>query len=464
MKHQKKSDSATAFTARGFDRAEVFSHRVCVIPKQYPDTLVLLEQQGVSEPELKAGAFYQMNLYARDVSDFPRELFTDRKLNWHNQQLGEDGLLAAASLYAQDDALTVVVMQSDLCQQLYRHPELKRTCRTQVQKRFGGWHHMLFNAILDFAFDAGFASVFTPTANWLLSRIKKPVQPDLFRRIYDSVAAHYECRKVNRNGAEYWEVPLQENADRIVRLAPSAQGASKADQRPLICVFHDIEENVDTDVTVEECADNLVRMLSIEKSRQVRATYNVVGKYFAAKRQQIWHCDNGHSIGFHSFNHDLADETQLTRCRQVDLQVKGYRPPQSKITSELTDYRLSYFNFEWFASGERSLGMKRCTLQNGLVKIPIFTDDYPIFTGQQDYAEWERRLLDCARTRNFMAFSLHDCYGKFWINHYEALLDKLAAVGSLVTAEEVSNRVFRQSCVSFPMPVHSQQEQIVLQG
>lgn len=462
MKHQKTSDSAAAFTAKGFDRAEVFGHRVCVIPKQYPDTVLLLEQQGVSEPELRAGTFYQMNLYARDVSGFPRELFTDRKLNWHNQQLGEDGLIAAASLYAQDDALTVVLMQSDLCQQLYRHAELKRTCSTQVRKRFEAWHRMLFNAVLDCALDAGFASVCTPTADLALSRIKKPVQPDLFRRIYDSVAGRYECRKIRRNRAEYWEVPLRENAERVVRLSPSAQRDAGSGSRPLICVFHDIEENVDTEVTVQECNDNLIAMLNIEKSRRVRATYNVLGTHFPAKRQQIWDCDNGHSIGFHSFNHDIADETQLTRCRQVDLQVKGYRPPQSKITSELTDYRLSYLNFEWIASGERSLGVKRCTLQNGIVKIPIFTDDYPIFTGQQDYAEWERRLLECARTRNFVAFSLHDCYGKFWIDHYDALLDKLADVGSLVTAEEVSNRVFLQHSVAFPMK--AQQEQSVLQG
>jgi hypothetical protein len=464
MKYQKTSDSAKAFAASGFDRAEVFSHRVCVIPKQYPDTLVLLGQQGILEPEVKAGAFFQMNLYARDVSEFPRELFTDRTLNWHNQQLGEDGLIAAASLYAQDDALMLILMQSDLCQQLYRHAELKRTCRTQVQKRFGAWHRMLFNAILDCALDAGFASVLTPTADWILGRIKKPVQPDLFRRIYDSVAARYECRRVTRNSAEYWEVPLQENADRVVRLAPSALAELKADEQPLICIFHDIEENVDTGVTPQECSDSLVAMLSIERSRRVRATYNVLGTLLPAKRQQIWDSDNGHAIGFHSFNHDLTGETQLTRCREVDLQVKGYRPPQSKITSELTDYRLSYLNFEWFASGERSLGVKRCTLQNGIVKIPIFTDDYPIFTGQQDYAEWERRLLECTRTRSFVAFSLHDCYGKFWINHYEALLDKLAAVGNFVTAEEMCNRVFRQNCISFPTRVHLQQEQSVSQG
>jgi hypothetical protein len=462
MKHQKTSDLTRAFTARGFDRAEVFSHRVCVIPKRYPDTLLLLNRHGICELELKAGAFYQMNLYARDVSDFPRELFTDRGLNWHNQQLGEDGLIAAASLYAQDDALIVVLMQSDLCQQLHRHAELKRTCRTQVQKRFGAWHRMLFNAILDSALYAGFASVYTPAADWLLSRIKKPVQPDLFRRIYDSVAARYECRKVTRNSAEYWEVPLMENADRVVRLTPSAPEARKADQRPLICVFHDIEENVDADVSVGECSDNLVAMLGIEKSRRVRATYNVVGTCFASKRQQIWNCDNGHSLGFHSFNHDLADETQLTRCRQVDLQVKGYRPPQSKITPELTDYRLSYFNFEWLASGERSLGVKCCTLQNGIVKIPILTDDYPLFTGSQDYAEWEHRLLECARTRSFLAFSLHDCYGKFWINHYDALLEKLAAIGSFVTAEELSNRVFRENSIAFP--IQAQREQSVCQG
>jgi hypothetical protein len=190
-------------------------------------------------------------------------------------------------------------------------------------------------------------------------------------------------------------------------------------------------------------------MLDIERSRRVQTTYNVLGTRFLAKRQQIWDFDSGHSLAFHSFNHDLSEEDQLKRCRQVDLQVRGYRPPQSVITSELTDYRLSYFNFEWLASGERSLGVSCCSLQNGIVKIPILTDDYPIFTGQQNYGEWESRLLQSVRSRSFVGFGLHDCYANLWINFYAHLLDKLGSIGSFVTADEVCDQVFWQQGTRF---------------
>ena len=41
---------------------------------------------------------------------------------------------------------------------------------------------------------------------------------------------------------------------------------------------------------------------------------------------------------------------QLPRCREVDYRIKGYRPPRSQITPELSDRNLLFHNFEWLAS------------------------------------------------------------------------------------------------------------------
>jgi hypothetical protein len=442
--YRKSSTTAETFAASGLRKAEFFNHRVAVIPKQYPATFLLFEQRGVPQADLNTGSFYQINLYSPDICGFPDELFTDRKVNWHNQQLGQSGLIAAAGLYLQGSSLVISIMQSDLCQQLYRHVELKQSCKTQVGKRFGAWHRVLFNAILDFASENGLASVYTPTADWILASTKKQVQPGLFRRIYDSVVSPYHRRKVTRDRADYWEIPLVENEHLIAPLAPYAQRQNEGEREAWICLFHDIEEDVDTEVSKAECAANLGEMLHIEKSRSVQATYNVLGTLFAAKRQQIEGSDSGHCLAFHSSNHDLNDENQLAQCRKIDLQVRGYRPPQSVITPELSDYRLSFLDFEWLASGERSLGSPNCTLHRGIVKIPIFTDDYPLFTGQLSYADWERRIVDRARSRKFVAFGLHDCYGKTWLNHYGELLDKLRSFGTLVTADQVCDSVYRE--------------------
>jgi hypothetical protein len=110
---------------------------------------------------------------------------------------------------------------------------------------------------------------------------------------------------------------------------------------------------------------------------------------------------------------------------------------------------LSYLNFEWLASGERSLGLSSCTLQNGIVKIPILTDDYSIFTGQQSYSEWESRLLQSVRSSSFVAFGLPDCYAKLWINCYAGLLDKLGSIGMFVTADALCDQVFREQGTRF---------------
>lgn len=439
MIHCKKSTSASPFTAKGFQGREFFSHSAVAIEKRYPDTLLLLEGRGTSHAELLAGRFCQLNLYSDNVSGFPPELFADRAVNWHNQQLGQKGLIAAAGLYLRENSLLITVMQSDLCQQLYRHRELKRRCKTQVEKRFGYWYRILFNAILDFAMEGGFREVYCPTAAWILEATKKTIQPDLFRRIYDSPSRHYHGCRVRLDRGEYWKVPLPENADRVVRLEPVPPPSIEA-VRTLICLFHDIEENVDTDIPAAVCQANLTTMLAIEKNRGVRATYNILGRLFQRKRDEIWTSDQRHSLAFHSFNHDLADNSQLQQCRKVDLQVRGYRPPRSIITPEVTDYRLSFLNFEWLASGKRGLGLSACALQNGIVKIPILTDDYPLATGQMDYPQWESRLLESAQQRKLLAFGLHDCYATKWLDFYPYFLDRLAAIGDFTTADEICDR------------------------
>jgi len=447
------------FQEKGFGVPEFFPHRALIIRKQYPDTLRLFEGRGMTPSELRACEFFQLNLYSDKLGGFPAELFTDPAINWHHQQLGEKGLIAAAGLCVQDGTLLVSVMQSDLCQQLFRSA-LKGECKTQVEKRFGAWHKFLFNAILDFANESGIVVVYSPTSAWILQATKKPVQPGLFQRIYDFPSEFYRARRVVRSRAEYWEVPVVANAHRVVRLVPAA--LAEPPPGKLICIFHDTEENLGGDGCAEESRRSLAAMLQIESARRVRTTYNVVGSLFACKKDEI-RAAGPHCLAFHSYDHVLENERQLPRCREVDLQVRGYRTPQSQITPELTDYSLSYYNFEWLASGLHSLlrdcpgidyerlptGFERlapngCGLQNGIVKIPVLTDDHLIATGQMDYGEWSRRLLETARNSAILSFGLHDCYARFWIDSYAELLDALSGIGRFVTADELCDITFRR--------------------
>jgi glycosyltransferase involved in cell wall biosynthesis len=247
---------------------------------------------------------------------------------------------------------------------------------------------------------------------------------------------------MRRGDAEYWEIPVDVNLSRVVRLRPPRPTASPDHTiRPQICIFHDIEENVDTDISAAACIDNLGRMLAIEKDLGLDATYDVLGTLLGRKRSEIWASNPRHSIAFHSFDHRIEDLNQLRRCREVDLRVRGYRPPRSRITAELNDYNLTFLNFEWLASSAFSLGFDRCKLENGLIKIPIDVDDYPLFTGAVGYEDWERNLLQRAREKQFFAFGLHDCYAELWLTRYPQLLHRLKEIGDVVSADALCDRM-----------------------
>jgi hypothetical protein len=450
MTYFRQSPPVSVFMAHGFAEREYFRHSAALIRKQYPDTFLLLEGRGVPRQELLEGEFFQINLYSDEVFGLPDGLFTDRRVNWHNQQLGQKGLIAAAGLYVHGDSLTITVMQSDLCQQLYRHPEFKRVCKTQTEKRFGYWYRVLFNAVLSFAMERGLPSVCCPTASSICGFTARRIRPEMFERIYDSPTRHYNCRKIQVGSAEYWEVSLAENANRIVRLCETAL-PPPSQPKTAICIFHDTEENVDTQVSPRECRNSLTRMLEIESQMGVETSYNLLGTLFRDKQDQIRSSNPMHSLAFHSFNHDLDDDTQLTRCREVDLQVRGYRPPRSQLTAELTDYQLSYLNFEWLACGRGGLQAASYFVQNGIVKIPIFTDDYPLFTGGLGYEEWEGRILHSARESSFFAFGLHDCYAACWLEGYPRLLEELARIGTFVPADRICDGAFWMDGVEQPV-------------
>lgn len=437
----RKTGLPDSFAGLGLARREIFPHTVIAVSKPYPDAQLLLERRGVSQRELECGRFYQLNLYTTDLYGLPDELFFHPEINWHGQQFGQKGLIAAAGLWVHGAVATISTLQSDLCQQLYRNARLRRSCKTNVETHFKYWYAVLFNAILDFCLDFDIAILQSPTGDQIVSNTRKRIRPDLFHRIYDYPSNAFQCRKISVGSARYWEIPIVDNRDRVVRLSLANGIACPQSARARICIFHDVEENVDTDISSAECADNLMRMLQVEKSFGINVTYNVLGTLFDRKKDEIRAVNPRHSIGFHSFNHNLADLAQLPQCRNIDLRVRGYRPPQSRITAELTDYGLTRLNFEWFACGVRSLGHANCKLVNGLVKIPIRVDDYSLFLGKP-YDQWENELLSSQHATPFIAFGLHDCYAAKWLPRYADLLNKLATMGQLVTADEICDSMF----------------------
>jgi hypothetical protein len=176
-------------------------------------------------------------------------------------------------------------------------------------------------------------------------------------------------------------------------------------------------------------------MLALAAAAGVHVTYNVVGQILPEVREPIE--GGGHVLAFHSFDHGPCDD-QLPRCREVDYRLKGYRLPRSQPTPETTDERLAFHNFEWLASSPSSIGVESPQLRNRLVRLPVPLDDFPLYSGEFAYDEWEAQLLDHVEQAPFTAFGLHDCYAHLWLPGYAELLEKLAACARLRTLNDVS--------------------------
>ena len=424
------------FLRKGFHQRHFFPHRLYYLPTCGSDGMKLARWiYGVSE----ADRLRQLVILATGsaLDGIPAELFFDDDLVWHRQQLGLPGHVAAANLIVRGRALLTTARFSDIVQRISR----RRVYLTRVEKRFRGWDHMLLNGILSFAVEHGLEAIHLPTADTALAHTDpaRTVHPPLFERLYDQdVGERFEAE---RRGGQ-WVVDVARNRHRLVS---PARGEETLPAEKTISICHDIERELGhvgvapqfAAVAARVSRENLLRMLHIETRRGVRGTYNIVGCLMNEVRRDIEQC--GNEIAFHSYDH-TKELNQLGLCRGVDYRVKGYRPPNSRMTRELTHDYLAFHNFEWLASAPRSIGTHDPALRAGIAYVPIRFDDFPLYRAGISFDVWEQRALQTIRENEFTAFGLHDCYGQYWLNRFEEFLAKVQDLGRLATVGEVANR------------------------
>jgi len=483
-------DRADEFCSKGYRRTHFFPHRIYYLPKCGPDAyLIALRQWSDCHPE----QMWEVVIYADQslTKEFPADLFFDDDIIWHQQQFGKVGQVATANLVVRGSSLYSTVHVSDLVQRISR----KRDHKTRVEHVFKGWNRMLLNSVLNFARENNLSQVHIVTSESALRNSDPTRNPgkELFQRLYDRNVQ--ELFKAHKSGG-WWCIDVNQNRDRIV--VPQTKSETIASPK-VISVCHDIERgfgHFDTDLAfalrANEASDHhLNQMLAIEEKSQLKATYNVMGQILHEVKERI--TKNGHCLGFHSYDHRLSPGAmlqptsadfgahryanvdhahphvpdadprvdadirakflrafdlrppvnhaidQLERCRRVDYRLKGYRPPQSKITPELTDDRLLLHNFEWLASSSYSLHNAAVMMSNGLVKFPILFDDFDLYDKKLSYENWERQALESIKEHSgFVAFSLHDCYAQFWLPHYEEFLEKIKNLAEVRTLNQVA--------------------------
>ncbi len=435
------ADHSVEFQRRGYRLRHFFPHRVFWLPKCGPDGFMLADWMcRIDDPE----AMREILLYATPevAAEFPRELFFDDELVWHQQQFGLPGQVACATVVLDGRTVFSITHVSDLVQRISRHREHK----TRVEKRFKGWNHMLLNSVLHFATAHGAKRVRVASAALAARHTdhSRRVDPTIFERIYDhTINSLFEPR---RRG-DWWELDLGEVRERIVVGERKRHPRSEA---KTICICHDIERGwghqhdpLFAKRAEDASGEALATMRQIEAELGVRCTYNVVGKLMPDVRREIE--KDGHCVAFHSFDHRVDRDRQLERCRQVDYRVKGYRVPESRLTPELSARNLLRHNFEWLASSTTSLQREIPILQHGVVRLPIAFDDFSLHTGERSWDQWQAIALEEVHGRDFVAIGLHDCYAEHWLPGYRDFLLRVRELGELRTMDEVAAEVTLRS-------------------
>ena len=425
------------FFQKGYKKKYFFPHKIYYLPKCGPDGFKLAKWM---HGDCNLNQMWEVVIYADKpiVAEFPQELYFDDDLVWHQQQFGKAGQIATANLLLDDHRLFSMVHISDLVQRISR----RREAKTRIENRFKGWHHLLLNSILNFAVEHNVSTVYSPTSGWALTHTdpKRTVQTELFERVYDrAIAEHFVA---TREG-NWWAWDVSENRSRLIT---PVSDRDVLQHEKTICLCHDVERGfghleADPDFAVlaaEQSANHLREILTIEKQLAIKATYNVLGRLLDETRTPIE--QDGHCIAFHSFDHNIHAD-QLSNCRQVDYRIKGYRPPQSKITPELSDENLCFHNFEWLASSDYSLEISSPIMKNRIVKIPIHFDDFALYERTVGYNDWSQNAFDTIKSNDFVVFCLHDCYAPFWLRQYKEFLEKVSLLGKFKTLNEVSNEV-----------------------
>jgi hypothetical protein len=433
-------DRLSEFMARGHKERHFFPHRLVRLPKAGPDGYKLAERMC---GKVNAAQLWEIVLYALPPvgDEFPTELFFDDEVVWHQQQFGLPGQVATVNLVERRPDLYAMVLMADVVQRIGR----RRAFKTRVENRFAGWSRLLVQASLDFALDRGFHTLNVATADWAVEHTdpSRSVDRLLFDRVYDhSVGAPFMATRDDH----WWSLDVRANATTLVR--PEV-ATVPLDHEPVICVCHEIERgwgHRDTDPQFASAAEreaphHLRRMLEVEADLGVRATYGIVGALMPEVRSAVE--AGGHCVAFHSYDHpgpSDVEDGQLARCRDVDYRIKGYRPPQSRLTAELTCANLLFHNFEWLASSRHSLAIEEPTLREAIVHIPILFDDFGLYRGEDYETWWEAGLREVA-SADCAALSLHDCYGEHWLGRYRELLSMLGDLGRLRTLDDVAAEV-----------------------
>ena len=482
--HEITSERKPEFVARGYKGKHFFPHRCCYLPYALPEQARLGAQLwDLSEhAELFSLLFYGDEQW---VGKFPQDLFFDPDVMIHGEHHGRPGLVASAHLYVDRDCLYTDEHQSDLVQRIH----LRRDHKSQIEKRFGTWHHMLLNSILHFAVMKGLREIHVPTSQRVVSRyIGREVRPDLFVRLYDeNIKRHYDA---NLND-DTWVIDVSHHKDKLVPLHPGSEPLAKPART--LCILHDLAASKPS----AETLDVLERTIETERACDTQATYNLPPDWIKTHQRPIE--DAGHAVGF--LGHLAGPYRYLAKpagaepvpmamlsslvwkidywvrrilsipagripsatdcrsnainairrafgirpvldvlqtCRQAEYYVRGYRQTAYDSASGLTDEALSLNHFEWLIT-QGDIAPDKSMSEYGLFKFPVAISLDTDPEGAVETSRLLKRIDSAFEKQDIVTLALPIDGQQGWVNMYPELLSTLQARASLKTIQSVVN-------------------------
>jgi len=487
--HEITADRKPEFVERGYKAKYFFPHRSYYIPQ------ALSEQHRVAQRIWgldRADGEYSLLMYAGpdDISRFPQELFFDKQVMIHRDHHGLPGLVGRAYLHIDGDRLYADEHHSDLVQ--------RATCRmdhrSHLNRRFGTWHHMLLNSIMHFAMLMGLCEIYIPDSQKVMSAyIKNKVDPTLFERLYDrNTQLHFAAEK----RGDDWVIDVKSNREKLVEPRPIDEPT--ASPRRAVCLVHDITPAKPPGD--DETRRHLEEMIAIERAAGVRSTYCVPADFLHACKEIIEDQDN--AIAFNSQNltpyrylHRPIDVespvmstlTQairradysirkhlrikpgyvptasalrnavanplralinlpkkidvLSRCRQADFYVYGYRQTPDNLAAGMTDQHLRLHHFAWVLMQDPQVGP--VPIDDGrLFKVPITAQWSPEPAGREGFMNDAAALLDRIGQGPFHAINLPSASAPDWLPIYPQLLEQLKQSCDLWTVQDLCDAYY----------------------
>lgn len=228
-----------------------------------------------------------------------------------------------------------------------------------------------------------------------------------------------------------------------------------SDVQRALTLYHDIEQDLDSAADPDECRRVVTEFLALEARYGVPVTYNVAGKLFREQPDLIrWITDAGQEVAFHSYHHQptwqpahYADEVAL--CRRVSPDPKGYRSPRSQW-NESTLISAWDNGFLWNAESDPT--GSPYFIHEGLVRLPIATDDWPLHTGAATPQGWVEGFCGLLDDAPYFGFGAHDAVASLApsarLAAWEQVLQAATRSGrSLLTFSEAAD-LFRRSALS----------------